>query len=450
MQYSSNQAVSEEDEDVKTILSYLSNAQIHNVRTYKAHTNYLAMLVNTPNDLCITDGGADSHVGGRTWLPLTAISGPNVKFANVTGFDEDSAKKFGLPIVQDEIKAISPEGKTMMLRAKHLIFNPTCPHTLLSTYQMRELGLIVDDVSKRHLKDVTSNGTHSIILPEMDRTIHLTTRAALSTFTVTKPTLKEYLDTPEEEILDIAIEHWNPQEHNEESLEYTPPIPLPNQINKITYNEHLEKTIDTFCDLNSEDDQYLPCIQELNLNEETFYDANDIESDEQEDTPEINRLLHLGENRKERGVPNNLSRLYKAIATILSISQVGQTNAADIPKNTTDTNSSIGVEHEPKYFDTKDPYLPEKPGKVLHLSIDYQILGEGVKGNTECFMSTHKVNNLLSDLDYKQLTGNSEVFNTLAHALTTVEKLQKIEAIQPRLAWKPIEVIKKTLENTTQ
>ena len=65
-------------------------------------------------------------------------------------------------------------------------------------------------------------------------------------------------------------------------------------------------------------------------------------------------------------------------------------------------------------------------------------------------MSTHKVNNLLSDLDYKQLTGNSEVFNTLAHALTTVEKLQKIEAIQPRLAWKPIEVIKKTLENTTQ
>ena len=32
-------------------------------------------------------------------------------------------------------------------------------------------------------------------------------------------------------------------------------------------------------------------------------------------------------------------------------------------------------------------------------------------------------------------------------ATTAVEAHQKLEALQPRLAWKPLEVIKKTIEN---
>ena len=111
MQYSSNQAqtaeqISLEDEDVKTFLSIITNTRcnIKNDITSKAHTQYLAMLVNHNQDLCIPDGGADSHVGGKTWLPLTPLSGPNVKFANVTGFDEEEAKKFGCPLCQQYSK----------------------------------------------------------------------------------------------------------------------------------------------------------------------------------------------------------------------------------------------------------------------------------------------------------------------------------------------------------
>ena len=33
-------------------------------------------------------------------LPLTALSGPGVIYENFTSFDEQSAKKYGLPIVQ--------------------------------------------------------------------------------------------------------------------------------------------------------------------------------------------------------------------------------------------------------------------------------------------------------------------------------------------------------------
>ena len=170
MQYSANQTqdkgqIDLEDENVKTFLSTVNSIKCNVTHNLKAHTQYLAMLVSYSQDLCIPDGGADSHVGGRTWLPLSPLSGPNVKFANVTGFDEEAAKKFGLPIIAAVLNTVNTEGKEILVRAKHLIFNASSPHTLLSTYQIRELGVIVDDVSKRHLKDEDTNGTHSISFP---------------------------------------------------------------------------------------------------------------------------------------------------------------------------------------------------------------------------------------------------------------------------------------------
>ena len=127
------------------------------------------------------------------------------------------------------------------------------------------------------------------------------------------------------------------------------------------------------------------------------------------------------------------------------------TLSAAMISNSSAAQQSTQLDHEDLYFfDAEDYGLPPRPGKVMHLSIDYQVIGDHVKGKRECFTSSTKVNAFLSDLDYRQLTGHSESFNTLACALTTVEKIQRVEALQPRLAWKPLEVIKKTLENTTQ
>ena len=99
MQYSANQTqdkgqIDLEDENVKTFLATVNSIKCNVTHNLKAHTQYLAMLVSYSQDLCIPDGGADSHVGGRTWLPLSPLLGPNVKFVNVTGFDEEAAKKF--------------------------------------------------------------------------------------------------------------------------------------------------------------------------------------------------------------------------------------------------------------------------------------------------------------------------------------------------------------------
>ena len=61
-----------------------------------------------------------------------------------------------------------------------------------------------------------------------------------------------------------------------------------------------------------------------------------------------------------------------------------------------------------------------------------------------------KVNELLSDMTHHQLVVKSSTFDFMVFAISNVEKLQNMEALQPKLAWKPKEVIQHTLEATTQ
>ena len=53
-------------------------------------------------------------------------------------------------------------------------------------------------------------------------------------------------------------------------------------------------------------------------------------------------------------------------------------------------------------------------------------------------------------MSYDTLIGYHRSFNTLAFAISTVDKLQDLKDIQPKLVWKPLKVIRKTLKETTQ
>ena len=66
MQYSSNQAITDEDEDVQMFLTFLSNSNFKSniVKTHKAHTKYIAMLTDINHYLCIIDGGAEAEKHG--------------------------------------------------------------------------------------------------------------------------------------------------------------------------------------------------------------------------------------------------------------------------------------------------------------------------------------------------------------------------------------------------
>ena len=171
--------------------------------------------------------------------------------------------------------------------------------------------------------------------------------------------------------------------------------------------------------------------------------------------PVLERNSKTGKDKNNTS-PRRSKRLMKvAPAHAFVMMTLASTNAMHQPHNRHEDSPEefFDAISEPPdtlhYFDAEEHI---KPGRVMHLSIYYQILGEGIKGEQSrvCFTSSENVDAFLSDLDYKQMTGNSEVFDTVACALTTVEKIQRLESLQPKLAWKPLDVIEKTLENTTQ
>ena len=66
------------------------------------------------------------------------------------------------------------------------------------------------------------------------------------------------------------------------------------------------------------------------------------------------------------------------------------------------------------------------------------------------YTSQAVVDAMLSDLKWEELVGHHQPFNTTCYAVSTMQKFQRLEALQPALAWKPLEVIKRTLAATTQ
>ena len=57
---------------------------------------------------------------------------------------------------------------------------------------------------------------------------------------------------------------------------------------------------------------------------------------------------------------------------------------------------------------------------------------------------------MLSDLKWEELVVHHQPFDTTCYAVSTMQKFQRLEELQPALAWKPLEVIKRTLAATTQ
>ena len=53
-------------------------------------------------------------------------------------------------------------------------------------------------------------------------------------------------------------------------------------------------------------------------------------------------------------------------------------------------------------------------------------------------------------MTYDQLIRRHHSFDAFAFAVTTVERFQKLKELQPKLNFKLIEIIQRTLESTTQ
>jgi hypothetical protein len=117
--------------------------------------------------ISILDGGADTCVLGKGW---EIISTHNSRRANVVGFDHESAIKQNLPIFSAITALDLPNGQSVLLVIHVSIYNEASNQSLLSEFQLREFGVIIDSKCHRHggtqqivIKD--NNHSDSLVIP---------------------------------------------------------------------------------------------------------------------------------------------------------------------------------------------------------------------------------------------------------------------------------------------
>ena len=112
---------------------------------------------------------------------------------------------------------ISGRGYIQVLGPKEILYmDQMIQNTRIAKDDSTEVAKVERTQVKRkekHLKDEHSHGTNAIQFPESGHTIKLQTRAALSTFTISKPTLEECENAPKENVITMGMENWNPQSH---------------------------------------------------------------------------------------------------------------------------------------------------------------------------------------------------------------------------------------------
>ena len=166
--------------------------------------------------------------------------------------------------------------------------------------------------------------------------------------------MEEYENIPEDHILDIAIDNWDPHQ--------------------FTQDKHA-LTLSTL--LTSPEDDIQPSFDLIDDPFDIFMDCNPILDPFQDAGKQITQEEEQSEEFHD---------------------------AREIPED----NQKI-------------------PGRVMHLTIDYQTIGKWEKGRQVCHMAANQVSEFLEDLDYYQLVGRHESFDTLSAAINTSQQLEKIE-----------------------
>jgi len=183
----------------------------------------------------ISNAGADANIIGDGWYVSEYMSH---RKANIVGFDEKIARKNGLHIVCAYPTVILPNGCHVLLRAHEVVYNKGSSFTLLSKYQCRNFGCIVDSVAHTHRLTETEYGTQCFKPPSLEFTIPFELRGCLMAF-------QHYLSTCADletlTAIDItSAKQWNPDKH------YASPFALPalHTTHKLAQTSVLDPIID--------------------------------------------------------------------------------------------------------------------------------------------------------------------------------------------------------------
>lgn len=120
--------------------------------TVHTHMDYVVHAwhgsTHSSNDYAISDSGTDATILGHA-AKVISQSG---RIARISGYDPATTKSADVPIVSAYIK-VQPSGAAkppIILLIHEAPYIADSPITLLSEYQLREYGLVVDSVATKH------------------------------------------------------------------------------------------------------------------------------------------------------------------------------------------------------------------------------------------------------------------------------------------------------------
>lgn len=114
--------------------------------SFCAVNNFFGSSVEQPYS--IMDSGADTSVAGEGWIIFAADQQRRI---NIIWFDSEKARKTGQRIVKAVIAVDIPGRKEpILIKISEAAFNPSSKHSLLSEFQLKQYGCIVDSIIRRY------------------------------------------------------------------------------------------------------------------------------------------------------------------------------------------------------------------------------------------------------------------------------------------------------------
>ena len=209
------------DDSKKILATIVESIQDIQEKMHTGHARATLTHYNIRNLLAVDDtwyfaaidNGADSSVIGKGWSIHSYVMGQNgrEKRANLIGFDKNLSKR-GLPVVC-ALAVVEVGDVKHLLRINQAVYNEKADLTLLSDFQMKEHGWLIDSTSRRH-RSYNPDGTGSQQMQNDDGVIiPFSVRSCLMTFKIRKPTTDEMETmTP----IDLTSDApWDPQAHVE-------------------------------------------------------------------------------------------------------------------------------------------------------------------------------------------------------------------------------------------
>src|SRR5687767_7058597 len=140
-----------------------SDIQVHAHVEYETRFAHLAQTPHVSYGIC--DRRADSCVVGS----MAKVTSVTMRKANLDGYDPKTTRSASLPIVSAILKTMSAENVPILHCINETVYNQNSPITLLSEYQMREHGIVVDSVATKHNSTHGTPGTQTLCASDVVR-----------------------------------------------------------------------------------------------------------------------------------------------------------------------------------------------------------------------------------------------------------------------------------------